>query len=238
MRSSFTIIFLSILFGSCGISIGNSYTGNGNIKTETRNVGSFDGIQTSGSIDIEITPGDRPEVSVEDDENILPLIETEVIKGILHVSYRDDVSVRNDHAKVYVSTPNLQKIISSGSANIVFEEGLTSDKNLEITVRGSGDVDGAIDAPGIIASVSGSGNIKLRGRTRDLQATCSGSGGMNLIGLKSENVKVKVSGSGNAKVFASVHLEARVSGSGDISYGGNPSSPEIHTSGSGTVRPE
>jgi len=47
-----------------------------------------------------------------------------------------------------------------------------------------------------------------------------------------------VSGSGNAHVFASVHLSASVSGSGDIYYRGNPQNPEIHTSGSGSVSAE
>ena len=47
-----------------------------------------------------------------------------------------------------------------------------------------------------------------------------------------------VAGSGNAHVFASVHLSASVYGSGDVYYRGNPQSPEIHTAGSGTVQAE
>ena len=45
--------------------------------------------------------------------------------------------------------------------------------------------------------------------------------------LLSENTTAGITGSGTAHVFASVHLVAKVTGSGDIYYSGNPPSPEI-----------
>ena len=80
--------------------------------------------------------------------------------------------------------------------------------------------------------------LVLNGRTKDFDGKVSGSGDLKCSDLQSENTIIGVSGSGNARVFASVSLKARVSGSGDIYYRGNPSSPEIHTSGSGSVHPE
>lgn len=59
---------------------------------------------------------------------------------------------------------------------------------------------------------------------------------MNGEKLFAENTAVKVSGSGNANVFASVNLDAKVSGSGNIFYSGNPTSPQIQKSGSGSIQ--
>jgi hypothetical protein len=59
---------------------------------------------------------------------------------------------------------------------------------------------------------------------------------MNGEKLLAENTAVKVSGNGNANVFASVKLDAKVSGSGNIFYSGNPTSPVIQKSGSGTIQ--
>ena len=56
--------------------------------------------------------------------------------------------------------------------------------------------------------VSGSGDVDLKGRTKDFECSISGSGDINCGGLQSENATVKVSGSGNVHVFASVHLES------------------------------
>jgi hypothetical protein len=66
----------------------------------------------------------------------------------------------------------------------------------------------------------------------------SGSGNINCSNLKTENAEIRVSGSSDVHVFASVSLKVNVSGSGDVYYGGNPTSPEIHSAGSGTVKAE
>ena len=81
-------------------------TGNGNIRTEKRNTGNFTGVKTSGSIDVEISNGNAYSVSVEDDDNIFPYIITEVKNGILNVHYKNNTSINNDHAKVYITAPS------------------------------------------------------------------------------------------------------------------------------------
>ena len=239
MKNFIIIISAGFFFASCNISFnGDSLSGNGNIKTETRNVGNFDAVKSSGSIDIEISSGDTYSVSVEDDENILPVIITRVENGTLNVNYKDNTSINNDHAKVYIKAPSLEKIVSSGSASISITDAIKNDSEIEIAVSGSGNIEGGVDAPKITTSIGGSGNISLKGRTKDFEAKVSGSGDLDCSDLQSENTTVSVSGSGNAHVFASVHLTAKASGSGNVRYRGNPSSPEIHTSGSGSVQPE
>ncbi len=229
-----SIIFLS----SCAGLTGDYLSGNGNVETEDRNVGDFHGVKTSGSIDVEIQPGESYAVSVENDENILSSIVTEVEDGTLNIHYKQNTSVSNDHAKVYVTAPSLNQIKTSGSADISIKGIIKNDSRIEIAVSGSGDINGGVDAPEIEASIGGSGNISLHGRTKDFDARISGSGDFKCADLKSENTRVRISGSGNAHIFASAHLEAKVSGSGDIFYRGNPPSPDIQKSGSGSVRPE
>ncbi|MEO6219279.1 MAG: head GIN domain-containing protein [Ginsengibacter sp.] len=239
MKNFITPLSVVFLFVSCNVSFnGDSLSGNGNIKKETRNVGNFKAIKSSGSIDIEISSGDTYSVSVEDDENILPVIVTDVDNGTLNIHYKNNTSINNDHAKVYIKAPSLEKIISSGSANISITDAIKNNHEIEIGISGSGNIEGGVDAPKISASIGGSGNMDLKGRTKDFEARVSGSGDLECGNLQSENTTVRVSGSGNAHVFASVHLTASVSGSGNVRYRGNPSSPEIHSSGSGSVEPE
>jgi hypothetical protein len=232
MKNISILIAALIFVSSC-----NVITGNGNIRTEKRNTGNFSGVKTSGSIDVDISTGDTYSVSVEDDDNVLPYIVTDVDNGILNVHYQNGTSINNDHAKVYVTAPSLDKLIASGSADMVAQDLVKNSHQIELNVSGSGNIKAQVDAPEINVSVSGSGSISLMGRTKDFTGKVSGSGDLKCGGLQSENATVSVSGSGNAHVFASVHLSATVSGSGDVYYLGNPSSPEIHTTGSGTVQP-
>lgn len=238
MKKLSILVAASILTGSCHIITGTGLTGNGNIRTEKRNTGNFNAVKTAGSIDVEFTPGDTYSVSVEDDDNILQYVVTDVRNGVLTVDYKEGYSINEDHAKVYVTAPSLDKLSVSGSADITMQGVLKNSREIEMNVSGSGNIKGPVDAPSIDVSVSGSGNVGLTGRTKDFTSDISGSGDLNCGGLESENVTVKIAGSGNAHVFASVHLSASVVGSGDVYYRGNPSSPEIHTTGSGTVEPE
>ncbi|MDQ2864294.1 MAG: DUF2807 domain-containing protein [Bacteroidota bacterium] len=229
---------LYFFLGSCNVINNGGVNGNGNIRNEKRNVGNFTGVKTSGSIDVEITNGDSYSVSAEDDDNILPYIVTEVNNGILNVHYKDGTSINNDHAKVYVVAPSLDKLISAGSADIASQDIIKSSQEIKIDVSGSGDVKAGVDAPRVSVSVSGSGNVTLNGRTKDFNCDGSGTGDLNCGSLESENTTVTVSGTGNAHVYASVHLSATSNGTGDILYRGNPPNPEIHTSGTGSVEAE
>ena len=224
---------IAVWFSSC-----DQITGNGNIRTEKRNVSDFHGVKSGGSIDIEIKNGDTYAVSVEDDDNLLPYIITEVNDGILNVYYKSNTSINEDHAKVYVTAPSLDKIVAAGSADIIAIDILKNTKNIDMNVSGSGSIKGEVDAPSITISVVGSGNIDLTGRTKDFSGKVSGSGDLNCGKLQSEHATITVSGSGNAHIFSSVHLSATVSGSGDVYYGGNPQNPDIHTTGSGSVQEE
>jgi hypothetical protein len=238
MKKLVIIIAASILAVSCNIIAGDQVTGNGNIRTEKRKTNNFSGVKTSGSIDIEIAKGDAYSVSVEDDDNVLPYVITEVNDGYLNVHYKDNTSINNDHVKVYITAPSLDKLSASGSGDISTQDIIKNSGRIEMDVTGSGSIKGSVEAPSIKVDISGSGSIELKGRTKDFDCSVSGSGDLDCSDLESENTTVKVFGSGNAHVFASVHLSASVAGSGDVYYRGNPTSPEISTAGSGTVQAE
>ena len=227
------IIFLMIITGfiSC-----DSISGNGNITSEKRTISDVHSLKTSGSIDVEISSGDSYNLIVEDDENLIPYIVTEVNNGVLHIHYKNGYSIIDDNAKVMVTIPSLNMINTSGSADIKGHGIIKSENHLELITSGSGDIELEADAPSINVIGSGSGDISLSGRTKDFDCKMSGSGDVKCSELKSENANIKVSGSSNAHVFASVSLKVNVTGSGDVYYSGNPSSPEIHITGSGTVK--
>jgi hypothetical protein len=233
MKNFIIIISALVFISSC-----NMISGNGNIRSEKRNTGDFKSVKTSGSIDVEINSGDTYAVTAEDDDNILPYIVTEVNGGTLDIHYRNNTSINNDHAKVYVTAPMLDKVIVSGSADVDIRDVLKNSQKIDMNISGSGNIKGALDAPAVSVDINGSGKVDLKGRTKDFDGNISGSGDINCGGLQSENAAVTVSGSGNVHVFASVHLKASTFGSGDIYYGGNPQNPEIHTTGSGSVQAE
>ena len=107
MKLILTAFLYAIIFCSC-----NSITGSGNIITETRTVNNFNGIKSSGSIDVEIVNDGTESVKVEADDNVAKYVVTKVEDGILEVHYKSSMSFNNTHVKVYVSQPNITTFIS------------------------------------------------------------------------------------------------------------------------------
>ena len=85
--TSFGVIVLSVLFASTGCRmIGKGIKGSGTIKTEKRELGAFTSVETTGAYEIQITCQQRQSLEIEGDDNILPIIRTEVRDGVLHIS--------------------------------------------------------------------------------------------------------------------------------------------------------
>ena len=226
------ICFLAaISFCSC-----NQMHGSGNIIREKRQTGDFKGLSVGGAFEVEVRNG-ATSVEVEADDNIMNLIETDVRNGVLRIRTKDGSNFHDATFRVFVSTPQLESVKSSGASNIKLKDLVKSNEKLDFDVSGAGRILGTIDAPEVNAEISGAGKIELSGRTRDYVARVSGSGELKSSDLRSENTDVHVSGAGNARVHASVLLKGNASGAGNIIYNGG-ARVEQHTSGAGSVRKE
>jgi hypothetical protein len=102
-------------------------------------------------------------------------------------------------------------------------------------MSGSGDIALVVEANSVKASMSGSGDITLRGKTSNLEISISGSGDIKAYDFIADNVEALVSGSATVEVTANKSINAKVSGSGDIDYRGNPEKIDTKVSGSGDI---
>lgn len=194
---------------------GEDIKGSGTLATETRPVQKFTSISLSSSGEAVIEQTGAESLTITTDDNLLPLITTEVKNGTLELS----------------TAPN--KWISP--TKLVFK--ITVSDLRKIEVSGSGRVSAAkLEAPALSADISGSGSMKLAGKVDDLKISVSGSGSFDCAELVARRARVEVSGSGSVRVNASEELKTDVSGSGSIRYLGNPKLT-TDISGSGSVRP-
>ena len=110
-------------------------------------------------------------------------------------------------------------------------------RTFDSDVSGSGSVkiDAAI-AERADFGVSGSGKIYASGTSESVKTSISGSGKVLAANLETNRCEVRISGSGDVEINVKNELDANISGSGSISYKGNPSKVNSHASGSGSVR--
>lgn len=230
---SITFLFIFALTLSNGYA--QKVKGNGNTVKKTRNVGSFDGVGVSGSFDVYLVKGTEGKLEISVEENLEPYLITEVKEGTLKIRWKKGVSIRtNSKTMVTVYFKNINSLAMAGSGDIISRD-MIQGKVLDVALAGSGDIKAAMDVEDLEAAISGSGDLELSGKATKFEAAVSGSGDIDAADLMSETAELKISGSGSVSANIEKELVARISGSGDIRYKGQPKIEDIKVSGSGTV---
>lgn len=122
----------------------------------------------------------------------------------------------------------------SGSGRMVFK-GRCSD--IDADVSGSGDMRLTLESTEEASfSVAGSGSIEVSGSADRVETSISGSGVVRGADFQTRICGVSITGSGNVEMGVSEELDARITGSGSVSYRGNPDKVNSHSTGSGRVR--
>jgi len=235
MKKVFLFACLAITM-NC-FAVGKTIKGNGNFKSETREVGAFTSLSSGGPLNVEITYGSSSSLKIEGDENILPYIETYVKDGTLKIKVKDMNSINPKITlRVEIGMSTIDGISQSGSGTIKGNGDFTCDKTSDFNISGSGHMELSFAKfNGAKISMSGSGSMELKGNIAgDVDMHQSGSGHIDCLNAPCENATASIAGSGSMRLNASKTIEARISGSGDISYTGT-AQLSSHISGSGHI---
>lgn len=232
-----SIVLIAILLVASTIQAQKKIKGNGNITSITRTTSNYNTVNFAGSFDYVLVAGSEGKITIEGEENLLQYIITEVKNGNLSVKTQNNTSLQTSKRrtiKITVPFEDISAVSLAGSGD-VWNESLIATNRFKVAVAGSGDVKLNLEVSSLDASVTGSGELELTGKTNSLNLSVSGSGDFKGYNLEANDVNVSVTGSGEAKVFCNGHLKARVTGSGDINYKGNPKTEDSKVAGSGSI---
>jgi hypothetical protein len=196
--------------------------GSGNVKRETRQIGHFSGLALSLPGQVEIRSGGTEGISIEADDNLLPLIETVVEDGTLKIRSKRKVNLRTRNLKIVVQARELDRLALGGSGSIDADR--VSGQRLRFDVGGSGNIRvRKAEGESVSVSLGGSGNLKVdEGNARNLSASIGGSGTVDMARVRVDTASVTVAGSGDATLWVRNSLSMTVAGSGDVNYYGDP----------------
>lgn len=212
--------------------------GTGEIITENRTVSEFTGIQIANSANVEVVKGTSLMVEVSDYENLLKNLSVKTVNNLLVIKTEpSNLYIERSKTKVRITAPEsllLKNLLISGSGNIKLNGIFSNIASVEIS--GSGNITSEEPATftDIAVNISGSGNVLLKGKAENVSALISGSGNIKLRDLETKNATCNISGSGNILINAIEKLVAKIGGSGNIEYFGNPTIDK-NISGSGKV---
>jgi hypothetical protein len=209
--------------------------GSGDITKETRNLDNFTGVTTSTAIDIYLTQGDKFEVVVEADDNLIDYIVTDVDDGVLKVRFKKGFNVTWSKKKIVHVTMKEIDLIKASSAGDVIGQTPIKAEGLKIRTSSAGDVKIEVYAKTLDLATSSSGDITLMGEADYVEASTSSAGDIKAFELTVKEADVKASSAGDVKITVTDRLYARASSAGDIQYRGNPGKVDAKSSSAGDV---
>jgi hypothetical protein len=176
--------------------------GSGESATETRSVGEFNQVDLRGAANVNIVIGDSFEVRVTADDNILPLITTEVVEETLEIGIEDDVAISPKvKISVDIRMPKLSVLRLSGAGNVSI---------------------GELQAEPLKVELAGAGTITAQGQVGGLSIDIAGAGDVDFSKLEADEADVTIAGVGNVRVSAEKTLSVSISGVGEVRYDGSP----------------
>jgi hypothetical protein len=203
---------LLLVFSGCRHA-GKGVQGSGVRKVEKRELGAFKSIETTGAFEILVACQQAPSFEIEGDDNLLPLVRTEVRGGVLHIFNQSNYRTAKG-ITVRIGVPDLEGILTTGAGDIR----ITNVKNDKLVV-----------------SSKGAARIEASGQTKFASITSTGAGQIDANKLHAESATVTVTGAGHVNVYATRRLDATVSGVGQITYDGDPAEVNRKVSGIGSI---
>ena len=195
-----TLLGIMSLLAGCHNGMLNQVSGSGNRQKQKREVPSFHSISHNGAFEIDITCQQPISLEIEGDDNILPLISTEVSNNVLHIKNLSSYSVSNP-IKLKISVPNLEGIAVNGAGKIE----VSGMKNERFEIESNG------------ASV-----ISVSGETKLVDIDTNGAGKIDTHKLRAAKAIVDSKGVSRVDVHAADELDVTISGPSKVTYEGSP----------------
>ena len=176
------------------------------LRSESRAVSGFTGIDIGGAISADVRVGGGYEVTVEARADVLPMIKTEVKNNILYVHTEHNNGKlfnwkKRGPVKVTISLPELNDLDVSGASSMTVA-GVNSDR-LKI-------------------DLSGASTLSIDGNARSVDIDLSGASNLKALNLMTDTAMMDLSGASSAKISVASELSADASGASSVCYSGSP----------------
>jgi hypothetical protein len=187
--------------------------GNGQIKTEERQVGAFANVDAGGAFEIEWESG-SPALRITTDENLLPYIENNVSDDTLRLRTRDHIWPTHG-IKIVISSPTRTGGRIRGAVKLTVKQ---------------------LSGPTFALESKGASEVTLSGNVDRLLVDMTGASQLAAAGLQTKTAEISTTGAGDSEVAVTDTLNVAITGAGKVTYSGNPATIKKQITGAGSIR--
>lgn len=218
LLASLAAVALTGLLAACGdVSWAPEATpvpGTGNLVTEDRTTGDFTRISVGAGIKLVAKAGAEKSVMLEAQENLLPLITTDVVDGQLVVNVAPPGITTTEPVTLTVAAPDIESLALSGGST-GFLESVTDTLNLD---------------------AAGGSTLTAIGTLKELTLATSAGSHADLEELVADTATVTMSDGSSAKLSVTSSVSGTASGGSTLVLVKPPASMTVAVSGGASVQ--
>lgn len=209
------VTIVALLFTSCH----NGIEGNGDVKTENRNIAEkFTKIEASSGIEVLVEQSDNVSVEVEADSNLLQYITTNVENGVLKISVTESIS-SSDVEIVRVKLPIIEGLSTTSGSDLKTSNTLKG-TSIKLSSSSGSEIDASVEYENVALETTSGSTAKVAGKALKFSAKSSSGSELDAIGLEANDVIAESTSGSSCDVTAQVSLNGTASSGSSIEYSG------------------
>lgn len=184
-------------------------------------VGSFDRVRIAGDYQVRVLTGRSPGAVLTGPAAALEQVDLQVNGSVLSLATRGPRVKDGAPVTVTLLTPAVvaASLVGAGSVTVDAMTGPRAD----LSVAGSGMITvEALTADQVAAASIGEGRLTLAGRSRALRLSTTGSGTVDAAGLVTDELVVRLNGTGETRAQARYQATIWSTGAGKVTVTGKP----------------
>lgn len=207
--------------------------GSGKLVKVIKSLPSFSSIVVENGVSLELDTKNNQSVSIEADDNVIPLVLAQVSNGVLKLSLNGSISSTKG-VKVKVSLPKLNKVSVNEGSSLVATGITTTELKLDINT-GSSVIINSIKAASVSGKINTGSSLSIKGQTEKLNLVLDLGSNADATALTSKFAELSLSNGSSASVNVTKSVSGSVFGGSNISILGNPRDRHINSDASSVV---
>ncbi len=159
-------------------------------------------------------------------------IKTRIENGVLYISASKGAESKS---RVYISAPDVNKMIISGASNVTIAGTLTVSE-LSVTLTGASTLKGALQVDNLHLFASGASDAILNGTANRVNFTTSGASNVKAPQLATNVCVITASGASTAQLTILNEANLTLSGASKVEYTGEATMVTLNSSGASKVK--
>lgn len=227
------ITFILMVLLRLNMNLGPAIEGSMNVSTQKREISSFNAIEASGAVKIELLQNNEIGLTIEADDNLIELIITEVTDSVLKIRLNEKVG-RHKALDVKVDFVTLQALKASAGASI---SSVNTIVGLALRhIISSGAISNLeLDFESLTIESSSGAHSTLTGKVREVFINSSSGAMVDARELVAEKATVKSSSGAINHIFVNNEMSIDASSGAIVNYYGQPTVRNQKTTSGGTI---